>query len=157
MTKQKELDLLNTLKDQDSLFSASVSDADFNQMIANIKDDHPLFLKTGHDADHHASLTRKIEELESMLREKNQTIEVLEQQVEKHSNRADDSIQQFERIAKKLTILTRVTSKAINPDNVDPQLRIELKTAYGTLPLTEDETECILAKYWNDTLVGGTE
>jgi len=46
MTKAQEIETLTALFNSDSYFRDSVSESDFNQMVSNIQDDHPLFLHT---------------------------------------------------------------------------------------------------------------
>lgn len=46
MTKSEEISLLARLYDGDSYFSREFSREDFNQMVANIRNDHPIFMGT---------------------------------------------------------------------------------------------------------------
>ena len=141
MEKLAEIKALKALMNDDTYLKDSISIESFEEMVLNIQNDHPIFLNTPHDGERQASLIKKVEELEAMLKEKNETIEALENQVTKYSDKADRLLEDYEAVAKKLVILTRVTSKALDPDKIEPQLRIELKAAYGTLPLADDELE----------------
>ena len=149
MEKLAEIKALKALMNDDTYLKDSISIESFEQMVDNIHNDHPIFLNTPHDGERQASLIKKVEELEAMLKEKNETIEALENQVTKYSDKADRLLEDYEAVAKKLVILTRVTSKALDPDKIEPQLRIELKAAFGSLQLSEDERDFLLAKYWD--------
>jgi hypothetical protein len=91
MEKLAEIKALKALMNDDTYLKDSISIESFEEMVLNIQNDHPIFLNTPHDGERQASLIKKVEELEAMLKEKNET-----------------------------------------------------------LPLADDERDCLLAKYWNE-------